>query len=38
MAKLVQVSGPPSSGKTTGTRFLDPSKTIYIDVDGKGLS
>lgn len=35
---LVQISGLPATGKTTGTRFLDPKKTYYIDADGKGLS
>jgi len=35
---LVQVSGPPASGKTTGARHLDPKKTYYIAADGKGLS
>jgi len=36
--QLVQISGKPSSGKTTGARFLDPSKTYFIDADEKGLS
>lgn len=35
---LVQISGPPASGKTTGARSLDPKKTYYIAADGKGLS
>jgi dephospho-CoA kinase len=35
---LVQISGMPATGKTTGARFLDPKKTYYIDADGKGLS
>lgn len=38
MARLVQITGAPASGKTTGARFLDPATTIYIDADGKGLS
>ena len=35
---LVQVSGPPATGKTTGAMSLDPKSTYYIDSDGKGLS
>ncbi len=35
---LVQVSGPPASGKTTGAKELNPETTYYIDADGKGLS
>lgn len=35
---LVQVSGPPASGKTTGLKSLDASKTYVIDADTKGLS
>jgi predicted nucleotidyltransferase len=35
---LVQITGAPATGKTTGARFLDPKSTLFIDVDGKGLS
>lgn len=35
---LVQVSGPPATGKTTGLMSLDPNKTYIIDADTKGLS
>ncbi len=35
---LVQITGLPATGKTTGARFLDPKSTYYIDADGKGLS
>lgn len=35
---LVQITGAPATGKTTGCKHLDPSKTYYIDADGKGLS
>lgn len=35
---LVQISGPPSSGKTTGAMSLDPNKTYIVDADTKGLS
>jgi len=35
---LVQITGLPATGKTTGARFLNPDTTYYIDADGKGLS
>jgi len=35
---IVQITGLPATGKTTGARFLDPKKTYIIDADGKGLS
>lgn len=35
---LIQISGPPASGKTTGLRFLNPDTTYVIDADTKGLS
>lgn len=35
---LVQITGAPASGKTTGMMNLDPKETFYIDCDGKGLS
>lgn len=38
MATLVQISGKPASGKTTGARFLPSTSTIIIDADKKGLS
>lgn len=38
MAKLIQISGLPGTGKTTGLRFLDPKETFVIDCDKKGLS
>lgn len=38
MANLVQISGLPGSGKTTGLRFLPPKETVVIDTDKKGLS
>ena len=38
MATLVQISGKPASGKTTGARFLPADKTVIIDADKKGLS
>jgi hypothetical protein len=38
MATLVQISGKPASGKTTGARFLPAASTIVIDADKKGLS
>lgn len=37
MATLVQLSGKPASGKTSGARFLAPTSTIIIDADKKGL-
>jgi len=38
MAKLIQISGLPGTGKTTGLRYLDPKETFVIDCDKKGLS
>jgi len=38
MAELVQISGLPATGKTTGTKTLNPATTFFIDGDGKGLS
>ncbi len=38
MATLVQISGVPASGKTTGVRFLPSANTILIDADKKGMS
>lgn len=38
MARHVMISGLPATGKTTGMRFLNPDTTVYLDVDGKGLS
>lgn len=38
MATLVQVSGLPGTGKTTGIETLDPKETFVIDCDKKGLS
>lgn len=38
MAKLIQISGLPGTGKTTGLEFLDPKETFVIDCDKKGLS
>lgn len=38
MPILVQISGKPASGKTTGARTLDPAATYFIDADEKGLS
>lgn len=37
MATLVQISGLPATGKSTGLRALDPATTGIIDGDGKGL-
>jgi hypothetical protein len=38
MAKLIQISGLPATGKTTGAETLDPKTTFVIDCDKKGLS
>ena len=38
MSKSICVMGISGSGKTTSMRTLDPTTTIYIDCDGKGLS
>lgn len=38
MAELVQISGLPATGKTTGVKTLNPVSTFFIDGDGKGLS
>ena len=35
---LVQITGLPGSGKTTGVESLNPDTTYYIDADKKGLS
>lgn len=35
---LVQITGAPASGKTTGGKSLDSKKTYWIDADEKGLS
>lgn len=35
---LVQITGQPATGKTTGARHLNPDTTYYIDADGKGLA
>lgn len=38
MSKCICIMGESGSGKTTAMRTLDPSTTLYIDCDGKGLS
>lgn len=38
MATIVQLSGPPGTGKTWGVKYLDPAKTFCISTDKKGLS
>ena len=38
MAKIIGIMGESGSGKTTGMRNLDPTTTLYIDCDKKGLS
>lgn len=38
MAKLIQISGLPGTGKTTSLEFLDPKETFIFDCDKKGLS
>lgn len=38
MATLVQISGLPGTGKTTGLEFLPPSETAVANADKKGLS
>ena len=38
MAKVIGIMGESGSGKTTSMRNLDPSTTLYIDCDKKGLS
>lgn len=37
MSILVQISGKPATGKTTGARTLNPKTTYIIDSDEKGL-
>ena len=37
MAKIIQLSGGPGTGKTFSAKSLDAKKTYYIDADGKGL-
>ena len=37
MAKLIQLSGDPGTGKTFSMKTLDPKSTYFIDADGKGL-
>lgn len=38
MATLIGLMGESGSGKTTAMRNLDPSTTLYIDCDKKGLN
>lgn len=38
MAKVIGIMGESGSGKTTSMRNLDPTTTLYIDCDKKGLS
>ena len=38
MSRMICVMGESGSGKTTAMRTLDPSTTMYIDCDRKGLS
>jgi hypothetical protein len=38
MANVIGIMGESGHGKTASMRNLDPSKTFYIDADGKGLS
>ena len=38
MSILVQVSGRPATGKTTGAKTLKPPNTYIVDSDEKGLS
>jgi hypothetical protein len=38
MAKVIGIMGESGSGKTTAMRNLDPSTTMYIDSDKKGLN
>lgn len=38
MGQLIGVMGESGSGKTTSARTLNPAHTLYVDVDGKGLS
>ena len=38
MSKVIGIFGESGSGKTTSLRNLDPSTTLYIDCDKKGLS
>jgi hypothetical protein len=38
MAKVIGIMGESGSGKTTAMRNLDPSTTMYIDSDRKGLN
>ena len=38
MARVIGIMGESGSGKTTAMRNLDPSTTMYIDSDKKGLN
>lgn len=38
MATVICIAGESGTGKTTSMRNLDPSTTLYIDCDKKGLS
>ena len=38
MAKVIGIMGESGSGKTTSMQKLDPTTTLYIDCDKKGLS
>jgi broad-specificity NMP kinase len=38
MSTLIQLSGPPGSGKTTSVEKLNPNETFFIDADRKGLA
>lgn len=38
MAKVIGIMGESGSGKTTSMRNLNPTTTLYIDCDKKGLS
>lgn len=37
MATLIAINGPAGTGKSFGMRTLDPTKTVCIDSDSKGL-
>lgn len=38
MANVICIAGESGTGKTTSMRNLDPTETLYIDCDKKGLS
>lgn len=38
MSHVICIAGESGTGKTTSMRNLDPSTTLYIDCDKKGLS